>query len=75
MLTSAPQLHALTGSFRASPTSIHPIYTGGPVQLTRDGEWLVTTMSEEVLVTEVRTGRSVARIKGVSCYSNVGELY
>lgn len=53
-------------SFRASPTSIRPLYTGGPVVLTRDGEWIVTTMGEEVLVTELRTGRGVARVKGVS---------
>jgi len=36
------------------------------VVLTRDGEWLITTMGEEVLVTEIRTGRGVARVKGVS---------
>ena len=53
-------------SFRASPTSIRPLYTGGPVLLTRDGEWLISTMGEEVLVTEVRTGRGVAKVKGVS---------
>lgn len=65
-------------SFRASPNSIRPLYTGGPVALTRDGEWLVTTMGEGVLVTEVRTGRGVARVKGVSpplplpnCIANV----
>ncbi|CAK9782155.1 WD40 repeat-like protein [Cutaneotrichosporon oleaginosum] len=54
----------LKTSFRASPNSIRPLYTGGPVALTRDGQWLVTTMSEEVLITEVSTGRGVARVKG-----------
>ncbi|KAL1410896.1 U3 small nucleolar RNA-associated protein 13 [Vanrija albida] len=54
----------LKSSFRASPSSIRPLYTGGPVLLTRDGEWLITTMGEEVVVTEVRTGLGVARVKG-----------
>lgn len=58
--------HVADGSFRASPTSIRPLYTGGPVLLTRDGDWLISTMGEEVVVTEVRTGRGVARVKGVS---------
>lgn len=53
-------------SFRAAPNSIRPLYTGGPVALTRDGAWLITTMGEEVLVTEVASGRGVARVKGVS---------
>ncbi|BEI94806.1 uncharacterized protein CcaverHIS019_0703870 [Cutaneotrichosporon cavernicola] len=54
----------LKTSFRASPNSIRPLYTGGPVALTRDGQWLITTMGEEVLVTEVSSGRGVARVKG-----------
>jgi hypothetical protein len=52
-------------SFRASPTSLRPLYTGGPVLLTKDGEWLITTMGEEVLVTEVKSGLAVGRIRGV----------
>ncbi|KAL7423669.1 U3 small nucleolar RNA-associated protein 13 [Cryptotrichosporon argae] len=55
---------ALKTSFRASPTSIRPLYTGGPVLLTRDGAWLITTMGEGVEVTEVSSGRAVARVKG-----------
>lgn len=56
----------LMGSFRASPRSIRPIYTGGPVLLTKDGRWLISTMGEEVMVTEVTTGLAVARVRGVS---------
>lgn len=52
-------------SFRASLRSLQPVYTGGPVLLTRDGQWLISTMGEEVLVTDVATGLRVARIKGV----------
>jgi U3 small nucleolar RNA-associated protein 13 len=33
--------------------------------LTKDGKWLVSTMGEEVMVTEVSTGLSVARVRGV----------
>jgi U3 small nucleolar RNA-associated protein 13 len=53
-------------SFRASPRSIKPIYTGGPVILTQDGQWLISTLGEEVQVTEVETGLPVARVRGVS---------
>ncbi|TYJ52882.1 hypothetical protein B9479_006517 [Cryptococcus floricola] len=55
---------SLKSSFRASPRSIAPIYTGGPVLLTKDGQWLITTMGEEALVTEAQTGLAVARIRG-----------
>ncbi|WWC68444.1 uncharacterized protein I206_102372 [Kwoniella pini CBS 10737] len=57
---------ALKTSFRASPRSIRPIYTGGPVLLTKDGQWLITTMGEEVLVTEVKTGLAIAKVRGDS---------
>ncbi|WRT65886.1 uncharacterized protein IL334_002837 [Kwoniella shivajii] len=57
---------ALKTSFRASPKSIKPIYTGGPVVLTKDGQWLITTMGEEVLVTEVKTGLAIAKVRGDS---------
>ena len=53
-------------SYRASPRSIRPVYTGGPVLLTKDGQWLITTLGEEVLITQVRNGVQVARVKGVS---------
>lgn len=53
-------------SFRPSPRSIRPIYTGGPVLLTKDGQWIITTMGEEALVTEVQTGLAIARIRGAS---------
>nr|ODO02585.1 U3 small nucleolar RNA-associated protein 13 [Cryptococcus depauperatus CBS 7855] len=55
---------ALKTSFRASPRSIRPIYTGGPVLLTKDGQWLISTMEEEAVVTELRNGIAIAGIKG-----------
>ncbi|ORY28626.1 WD40-repeat-containing domain protein [Naematelia encephala] len=63
---------ALKSSFRASPRSLRPLYTGGPVLLTKDGAWLITTVGEEVLITEVRTGLGVGRIRGDS--TNVTSL-
>ncbi|WVN85592.1 uncharacterized protein L203_100741 [Cryptococcus depauperatus CBS 7841] len=59
---------ALKTSFRASPRSIRPIYTGGPVLLTKDGQWLISTMEEEVVVTELRNGIAIAGIKGVGIW-------
>jgi U3 small nucleolar RNA-associated protein 13 len=59
-------MYELTASYRASPRSLQPVYTGGPVLITRDGQWLISTMGEEVLVTEISTGLRIARIKGVS---------
>jgi U3 small nucleolar RNA-associated protein 13 len=34
--------------------------------LTQDGEWLISTLGEEVQITEVQTGLPVARVRGVS---------
>ncbi|WVW80369.1 hypothetical protein I302_102349 [Kwoniella bestiolae CBS 10118] len=65
-MNGQPSRKALKTSFRASPRSIRPIYTGGPVLLTKDGQWLITTMGEEVLVTEVKTGLAIAKIRGDS---------
>ncbi|WWD05524.1 hypothetical protein V865_003603 [Kwoniella europaea PYCC6329] len=65
-MNGQPSRKALKTSFRASPRSIRPIYTGGPVVLTKDGQWLITTMGEEVLVTEVKTGLAIAKVRGDS---------
>ncbi|KJE04541.1 U3 small nucleolar RNA-associated protein 13 [Cryptococcus gattii NT-10] len=51
-------------NFRPSPRSIRPVYTGGPVLLTKDGQWIITTMGDEALVTQVHTGLAIARIRG-----------
>lgn len=55
--------------FRASPRSLQPVYTTGPVQITRDGKYIITCLGdegEEALISEVDGGLAVARIKGVS---------
>lgn len=45
---------------------IQPIYTGGDVALDREGLLLATCLGEEALLTDLTTGRLLARIEGVS---------
>ncbi|KAN0065412.1 U3 small nucleolar RNA-associated protein 13 [Thecaphora frezii] len=47
----------------AKERTIEPFYTGGAVALTPDGEWLASTMNEEVVVVEVKTGNVLHRIE------------
>lgn len=54
----------LKTSYRASPSSLKPIYTGGPAIITQDGEWLITSLGASLLITEVKTGREICRVKG-----------
>ena len=43
---------------------IQPIYTGGSVALSQDGRVLATCLGEEALLTDLETGRHLARIEG-----------
>lgn len=52
-------------SFKASRT-YEPIHTGGKVALSGDGTWLVSTLNEQALVSQVETGERVQLLKGVS---------
>lgn len=45
---------------------IQPIYTGGSVALSEDGQVLASCLGEEVLLTDLNTGEHLARIEGVS---------
>lgn len=45
---------------------VDPIYTGGSVALSEDGRVLVTTLGEDVLLTELASGKRLAKIEGVS---------
>lgn len=45
---------------------IQPIYTGGSVGLSEDGKILATSLGEEALLSEMETGKHLARIEGVS---------
>lgn len=45
--------------------TIQPIYTGGSVALDTSGRILATTLGEDALLTDLNTGRQLARIEGV----------
>jgi hypothetical protein len=51
-------------SFKAAKT-YSPIHTGGKAVLSGDGGWLVSTLNEQALVTDVETGELVEELKGV----------
>ncbi len=46
--------------------TFQPIYTGGSVALDQGGQILATTLGEDALLTDLNTGRQLARIEGVS---------
>ncbi|KAL8692974.1 MAG: hypothetical protein Q9224_003851, partial [Gallowayella concinna] len=43
---------------------IQPIYTGGDVALDSEGRILVTCLGEEAVLTDLKTGRALARLEG-----------
>ncbi|KAF1980894.1 WD40 repeat-like protein [Aulographum hederae CBS 113979] len=45
-------------------TVIQPIHTGGSVALSQDGKILATCVGEDALLTDLRTGKELARIQG-----------
>jgi hypothetical protein len=44
---------------------IQPIYTGGSVALDTSGRILATCLGEDALITDLNTGKQLARIEGV----------
>ena len=44
---------------------IPPLYTGGPVAITSDGNRLVTCVGEEAVLTDVQAGTEICRFVGV----------
>jgi len=44
---------------------IQPIYTGGSVALDTTGRILATCLGEDALITDLNTGKQLARIEGV----------
>lgn len=52
--------------------TIQPIYTGGSVALDHSGRLLASCLGEEALITDLNTGKELARIEGVRC-SIVGQ--
>lgn len=61
----APSQTSLKTNFKPVKV-IQPFYTGGKVALDRSGRILVTTLNEDVLITDLETGDELARIEGVS---------
>jgi U3 small nucleolar RNA-associated protein 13 len=45
--------------------TIQPIYTGGSVSLENSGRILATTLGEDALLTDLKSGRQLAKIEGV----------
>lgn len=52
------------GRFKKART-IGPLHTGGPVALTRDGSRILTSIGDEVLLTDVTSGLEICRFAGV----------
>ncbi|GAA5863918.1 hypothetical protein JCM3774_004417 [Rhodotorula dairenensis] len=50
-------------SFKAVKTYA-PIHTGGKATLSGDGTWLISTLNEQALVTDLETGEEVQELKG-----------
>ncbi|MCJ1396023.1 U3 small nucleolar RNA-associated protein 13 [Xylographa bjoerkii] len=59
-MTSRPKI---TTTFAVDNT-IQPIYTGGDVGLSSNGQVLVTCLGEEALLTNLNTGQLLARVDG-----------
>jgi U3 small nucleolar RNA-associated protein 13 len=45
--------------------TIQPIFTGGSIGLDQTGRILATTLGEDALLTDMNTGRQLAKIEGV----------
>ena len=59
----------VTTTFEADRT-IQPFYTGGDVDLDRQGRVLATCLGEDALLTDLSTGALLARIEGVGPFKN-----
>ncbi|KZV74065.1 WD40 repeat-like protein, partial [Peniophora sp. CONT] len=46
--------------------TVGPLYTGGPVALSQDGRWLVTTLTEEAILTDLNDDTQICRFAGDS---------
>jgi hypothetical protein len=55
--------------------TIQPIYTGGSVALDQSGRILATTLGEDALLTDLNTGKQLAKIEGVCVDSYISPQY
>ncbi|KAI8072212.1 WD40-repeat-containing domain protein [Gilbertella persicaria] len=53
----------LKTSFKSIKT-IESIYTGGKVVITKDAKYLISTLNEDIIVTELDTGKQVFELEG-----------
>jgi U3 small nucleolar RNA-associated protein 13 len=60
----AVKLTCILDSFKSIKT-IESIYTGGKVVITEDAKYLITTLNEDIIVTELETGKQVHELEGV----------
>jgi U3 small nucleolar RNA-associated protein 13 len=51
-------------TFAASEV-IRPIFTGGAVAIENEARILATTLGEEVILTDLKTGKHLAKVEGV----------
>lgn len=49
---------------------IGPLHTAGPVGLTPDGTRVITCVGEQVLLTDIQSGRELCRFAGVRLISS-----
>jgi U3 small nucleolar RNA-associated protein 13 len=54
--------------------TIQPIHTGGSVALDQSGRILATTVGEDALLTDLTTGKRLAKIEGVLDYLPLNTL-
>lgn len=55
--------------------TIQPIFTGGSVSLDITGRILATPLGEDVLLTDLNTGKQLAKIEGVSGFELLVIVY
>ena len=46
--------------------TLQPIYSGGSIALSKDGRILAACSGEDALLTDLKSGRELARVEGVS---------
>lgn len=49
--------------------TLQPIYSGGSVSLSADGRVLAACLGEDALLTDLTTGKELARIEGVRAFA------
>lgn len=53
----------------AATEVIRPIFTGGAIAIENQARVLATTLGEDVVLTDIRTGKHLAKVEGVCCPS------